>query len=148
MIGIKLSTKTRYGLRVMFDLAQYSNGKPISLSVIAERQKLPLNYLEQIMLLLKNAELVVSVRGAYGGYKINGELSEITVKDIFDVLEGPVMLSDCIKTDGCGKSNYCITRLIYKELSDTVNDVIVRISLQDMVNDKKEMKNNGILIDI
>lgn len=132
----------------MFDLAQHSNGEPISLSVISKRQKLPLNYLEQIMLKLKKANLVISVRGAYGGYKLNRNTDEISVKDIFDVLEGPISLAECFVESKCGKSNYCITRLIYKEMSDKLNETIENITLEDMIKDKNEMMINDILTDL
>ncbi len=148
MIIIKISTKTRYGLRVMFDLAQHSNGKPITLSVISKRQKLPLNYLEQIMLKLKKADLVISVRGAYGGYKLNGNPDEISVKDIFDVLEGPISLAECFTESKCGKSNYCVTRLIYIKLSNKLNETIANITLEDMIKDKNDIVINDILTDL
>jgi Rrf2 family protein len=132
----------------MFDLAQFSKGKPISLSIIAKRQRLPLNYLEQIMLKLKNANLVISVRGAHGGYKLNGNANEITVKDIFDVLEGPISLSECLTQVKCGKSSYCATRLIYKNLSDKFNEITENITLADMVNDKKNVEIKDMIIDL
>jgi len=148
VIPIKLSTKARYGLRVLFDIAQHSKGKPISLSVIAERQRLPLNYLEQIMLELKKAELVVSVRGAYGGYKLNGPLEDITVKKVFDVLEGPIILSDCVVDDCCAKTSYCVTRLLYKEMSDQLNEITANISLKDMIEDKNKLEIRDLVTDL
>lgn len=148
MIEIKLSTKTRYGLRVMFDLAQHSGDKPISLSVIAKRQRLPLNYLEQIMLKLRNADLVISVRGAHGGYKLNGKLNEITVKNIFDILEGPISLVDCLIDEPCEITNYCVTRLIYQELTDKFNEITSNITLQDMLDDKKKLGISDIVLDL
>lgn len=148
MVSIKLSTRTRYGLRVMFDLAKNCKGKPISLSVIAERQDLSLSYLEQIMLRLRKADLVVSVRGAYGGYKIARPAGEITVKEIFDVLEGPIVLSECVTDDECGKSEYCVTRLIYKKMLDQMNNVISDITLQDMIKDSERMNIRDIKVDI
>ena len=134
----------------MFDLAQFSDGKPISLSVVAKRQKLPLNYLEQIMLDLKRSGLVKSVRGAYGGYQLSRDKEDITVKEIFDVLEGPVIISDCLEnSDECDQSNYCATRLIYKKLSDKLDEVIDGITLKDMIEDKKRLiEENDLKIDL
>lgn len=135
----------------MFDLAQFSNGKAVSLSVISKRQSLPLSYLEQIMLDLKKAELVTSVRGAYGGYKLNRELDEITVKDIFDVLEGPIVISECVdesNVDQCKYSSYCVTKLIYKELAEKLAEVTSNITLQDMLNDNEKLNIKELQLEI
>jgi Rrf2 family protein len=122
----------------MYDLAKNYDGKPTSLSTIADRQSLPLNYLEQIMLILKKTDMIRSVRGAYGGYILNKEPSDITVKDILDVLEGPISITDCVMdTEDCNNSSYCTTRLIYKEMTDKLNEVTSNITLQDMLDDNQ-----------
>lgn len=140
-MGIKISTKGRYGLKILFDLAYYGDGKPISLSSIAERNDLPLNYLEQIMMKLKKTDMINSVRGAYGGYVLNKPASQITVKDVLVVLEGPFDLTDCLTDEHvCDKTKYCSTRLIYQKITEKINEVTAEITLQDMVDDRKEFE--------
>ncbi len=135
---MKLSTKGRYGLKAMFDLALNYGDKPISLTTIAERQNVSVNYLEQLIAPLRKAGYVKSVRGAQGGYLLNVDPNEITVKDILTVLEGPLAPTDCVKIDSddsCTNADYCVTRLIYAKLRDSIDSVVTSITLQDMVKD-------------
>ncbi len=87
---MKISTKGRYGLRALADLAAYSQGEPIALAMVAARQKISLNYLEQVFGQLRKAGLVRSIKGPSGGYLLAKPAKDITVKEILEVLEGPL----------------------------------------------------------
>lgn len=138
---MKLSTKGRYGLKAMFELSLNQNQGPISLKVIAKKQNISDQYLEQIFSALKKAGLVKSVRGAQGGYLLTKEAKNITVGDILTVLEGPVSLSDCVlDEDICENSNVCVTKIVWEKMKKGIEEVINSITLQDMINDYNKNK--------
>lgn len=142
VILMKLSTKGRYGVKAMFELALNHGGEPISIKTIAEKQNISEYYLEQLFASLRKAGLIKSIRGAQGGYILTREPKDITVADILNVLEGPIEISECISDDeaSCSRMNYCATRLLWIKVSDSVNQVINSITLQDMINDYNEMQ--------
>ena len=136
---MKLSTRGRYGLKAMFDLAlRYGEG-PISLTSISERQAISVNYLEQLISPLKKASLVKSVRGAQGGYMLAKSPDEITVGQILTTLEGPLAPTDCVVVDGdeeiCDHSGYCVTKVIYEKIYESITNVVNSITLQHMLDD-------------
>ncbi|HQE04887.1 MAG: Rrf2 family transcriptional regulator [Tepidanaerobacteraceae bacterium] len=137
---MKLSTKGRYGLKAMYDLALNYGDEPVSLKSIAERQGISENYLEQLMANLRKAGLVRSIRGAYGGYLLSREPSKITVGDVLRALEGPIGLVDCVLEQDavkCLKYENCITRTVWEKISDSIVKTIDSITLQDMCNNTK-----------
>lgn len=135
---MKLSTKGKYGLKAMFELALSSNGEPISLKHIAKEQGISDQYLEQIFSLLKKAGLVKSVRGAQGGYYISKDLNEITVADILKVLEGDMAFTECLlDEDACKNFDSCSTRYVWAKIKESIEEVTQSISLQDMIDDYK-----------
>lgn len=139
---MKLSTKGRYGVKAMFELALHHGGEPVSIKTIADKQNISDYYLEQLFGNLRKAGLIKSIRGAQGGYVLAKLPSQITVADILNVLEGPIEISECITDDemGCSRMNYCATRLLWIKISDSVNQVINSITLQDMINDYNEIQ--------
>ena len=142
---MKLSTKGRYGLKAMFELSLNQNDGPVSLKVIAKKQNISDQYLEQLFSALKKAGLVKSVRGAQGGYLLNRDPKDITVGDILTVLEGPVSLSDCLLDDEiCENSNICVTKVVWEKIKKGIEDVIESITLQDLINDfnKNKLEND------
>jgi Rrf2 family transcriptional regulator, cysteine metabolism repressor len=141
--SLKLSTKGRYGVKAMFELAINYGKEPTSIKSIAEKQFISEYYLEQLFGSLRKAGLVISSRGAQGGYVLSRQPSEITTAHILNVLEGPIEISECISDDemNCSRANYCATRLLWIKISASVNDVINSITLQDMVNDYNEIQN-------
>lgn len=144
---MKLSTRGRYGLKAMFDLALHDGDTPISLNSIAERQGISVNYLEQLIAPLKKAELVKSVRGAQGGYLLNKPSDKISVADILTVLEGPIGPTECVRMlggDNCDQADYCVTRMIYEKMRDSLLDVVTSITLNDMVLDHKRLQSGPI----
>ncbi|SHH16362.1 RrF2 family transcriptional regulator [Clostridium grantii] len=136
---MKLSTKTRYGVKAMLDIAYNSKDNPISIKCISERQHISESYLEQLFALLRKAKLVKSIRGAQGGYILGKKASEISVWDIMEVLEGPVEISDCLDNSECNNSEVCATRLLWGKIKKSIDDVTKSITLQDMLNDYLSM---------
>jgi Rrf2 family transcriptional regulator, cysteine metabolism repressor len=132
-----LSTKGRYGLKMMYEFALNYGTGPMSLKEVAQKQQLSETYLEQLIAHLKKAGLVTSVRGAQGGYELIRKPEEITVGEIIRVLEGPLAPSECVVDDEpeCSKAEYCVTRLLWEKIMESINNVIDSITLNDMVND-------------
>jgi transcriptional regulator, BadM/Rrf2 family len=127
----------------MLDLAQHIGQGPISLKSIAERQGISENYLEQLISGLRRNGLVKSVRGAQGGYVLGSEPEKITVGDIIRVLEGPIAPVDCVAEEDpeiCQKAEYCVTRIIWEKVRDSIAAVIDSITLADMVIDAAKKK--------
>ncbi len=109
---MKLSTKGRYGVKAMVDLAINYGGQPVSIKNISERQHISEYYLEQLFSPLRKAKLIKSIRGAQGGYILNRHPEDITVADIMEVLEGPIEISSCLEgEDSCSNMDCCATRL-------------------------------------
>lgn len=138
-----LSTKGRYGVRAAFDLALHYGEGPIPLKNISERQNLSDPYLEQLIAILRKDGLVTSVRGAQGGYMLSRHPSEISVGDILRSLEGPMAPAECVLDDydkECIKSDYCVTRVLWEKIMDSIDKVIDSISLQDMVEDNEKIE--------
>lgn len=133
---MKLSTKGRYGVKAMFELALQYGGEPLSIKEIADRLSMSDYYLEQLFGTLRKSGLINSIRGAQGGYMLSKAPNMITAADILNVLEGPIEISDCISDEmNCSRSNYCATRLLWIKISDSVNNVINSVTLQDMLDD-------------
>lgn len=139
---MKLSTKGKYGLKAIFELSLHVNEGPMPLNIIASKQKIPEQYLEQIFSTLKKSKLITSVRGAQGGYLLNKSPNEVTVGDVLTILEGPVALCQCIIDEGaCENANDCSTKLVWEKLKIGIEDVLNSITLQDMVEDYNKRNN-------
>ena len=140
---LKLSTKGRYGVKAMFDLAQHVGEGPTSLKSIAERQGISEHYLEQLISGLRKSGLVKSVRGAQGGYILGREPGKIKVGDIIRVLEGPIAPVDCVSEEDpecCVKAEFCVTRTIWEKVRDSIADVLDSITLETMLEDAKKLE--------
>ena len=135
---MKLSTKGRYGVKAMFDLALYGRDTPLPLKTIAGRQEISEPYLEQLIAALRKAGLVKSVRGARGGYLLARKPNQITVGSIIRTLEGSMAPTDCVSEDrpiDCDKADWCVTRGIWEKIRMSIDNVIDSITLQDMIDD-------------
>ncbi|SEF91669.1 transcriptional regulator, BadM/Rrf2 family [Caloramator fervidus] len=138
---MKLSTRGRYGVKAMFELALHYGGDPVSIKEIAERQNISEYYLEQLFASLRKAGLIKSVRGSKGGYILSRPPKEITIADIFGVLEGPIEISDCITQEmNCSRINYCATRILWLKISNSINEILNSTTLQDVVNDYNSLQ--------
>ena len=132
---MKITTKGRYGLRAMVDLAGCEENGPVSIHSIAERQGISDGYLEQLIGKLKKAGLVESTRGATGGYRLAKAAEEISVGDILRALEGSLHPIDCPEIDAeysCANEGACVTKLVWKKIGDAIEDTVNHISLQDL----------------
>ena len=144
---MKISTKGRYALRLMLDLATYNTGEPISLKDIAKRQEMSEKYLEQIISLLGKAGFVRSVRGAQGGYLLTKDPSEYTVGAILRLTEGDLSPVACVNDDGagCDRREGCVTLRVWKQINDAVNNVVDHITLADMVGWQEEQADQYVI---
>ena len=133
---MKLTTKGRYAVMAMADLASNTNTGPISLTEISLRQNISLAYLEQIFIKLKNKKLVKSSRGATGGYILEKPASEIKLSNIIFAVDEEVKMLNCKKNSkkGCNnKSTKCITHNLWDELDQYINEFFEKVKLQDLV---------------
>jgi Rrf2 family iron-sulfur cluster assembly transcriptional regulator len=139
---LKLSTKGRYGLRALIDLARYSELEPVSISCIAERQNLSERYLEQLMSLLKKAGLVQSIRGAGGGYVLAKDAGEISVGDVLRALEGSLEPVECAgygSGEECAASGECVTKYVWKRINESIRRTVDEIKLDTLVEESKQL---------
>ena len=135
---MKLSTKGRYGLRALIDLAQNGGEQPVSITSISTRQDISERYLEQLMSMLKKAGIVRSVRGAGGGYVLVKRLEDISVGDVLRALEGSLEPVDCegLETNGgCSVSDSCVTKYVWKKINDSINQTVDEIKLDQLVKE-------------
>ena len=140
---MKLTTKGRYAVMALMDLARFNNLSPVSLRDISLRQGISLNYLEQIFSKLKKKELVQSVRGNQGGYVLNKKAREIKLTNIFDAVDEKVKTVQCKKDSkkGCnGKATKCLTHNLWDELETHINNFFDEKNLEDLVKDNSERR--------
>lgn len=129
-----ISTKGRYALRIMIDLAQHDSDIPVSVREIADRQDISGKYMEQIIGVLTRAGLLRSVRGAQGGYHLTRPAKEITVGMILRATEGDLAPAECVKNDvPCGRTNECSTRLVFEKVYSAINNVIDNVTLDELI---------------
>ena len=138
---MKVSTKGRYALRMMYDMAINDNGSAMPLKDIAKRQNISIKYLEQIVILLNRAGFVKSVRGAQGGYRLAHEPEFYTVGMILRLTEGSMAPVACLddEVNQCPRANQCPTLFVWEELDKAVKSVIDRITLRDIIQHGQEM---------
>jgi Rrf2 family protein len=137
---MKISTRGRYGLRAMVDLAIYSANEPVSIHSIAERQQISDSYLEQLIGKLKRAGLVSSVRGATGGYQLAKKPEEISAGDILRVLEGDLMSVTCgndEEAECCEASDYCVTRYVWHKVHEGIISAVDHLTLAELSEQSK-----------
>ena len=133
---MKLTTKGRYAVMAMADLASFKDQGPVSLTDISLRQNISLPYLEQIFIKLKNNNLVKSVRGAKGGYELISSPDEIKISNIISAVDEEVKMLNCKKESkkGCNnKSSKCITHNLWDQLDQHINNFFEKVKLQDLV---------------
>lgn len=132
---MKLSTKGRYGLRALADLALCSGGEPVALVAIAKRQHLSDGYLESMFGALRRAGLVRSIKGAGGGYVLARPASDINVGEVLQVLEGDLSIVDEDERDQVDNSlRGCIKNFVWDDVSQKINDVVDAVTLQDLIS--------------
>lgn len=144
LILMKLSTKTRYGVRLMVDLAcRYGEG-PVFLKDIALREDISEKYLSQIVIPLRKAGLLQSARGAHGGYSLAGSPADITLRQIIEPLEG-VSPVDCVKDPSiCHRVPTCATRDIWAMLGDKIAEALDSVTLEDLAEISRDKSENDL----
>jgi Rrf2 family iron-sulfur cluster assembly transcriptional regulator len=135
---MKLSTRSRYGTRLMLDMAQHYDDGPIHLANVARRQGISVKYLEQIIIPLKKAQYIQSVRGPKGGYILARAPEEVTVGEIVALLEEGTSFVECSdKDESCRRSSTCLTRRLWKEAAQAMFDKLHAITLADVIKEAK-----------
>ena len=129
---MKLTTKGRYAVTAMLDLALHNGGQPVSLADISERQDISLSYLEQLFSKLRRAGLVVSMRGPGGGYQLNGAPDDIVVSDIISAVDESVDATRCGGMADCQDNKRCLTHDLWADLSSQIRNFLSGITLADM----------------
>jgi Rrf2 family iron-sulfur cluster assembly transcriptional regulator len=140
---MKLTTKGRYAVMALADIAKLDQNEPISLRDISLRQGISLLYLEQIFLKLKKKNIVVSARGTNGGYVLSKKPKEIKLADIFSAVDEKLKTLNCKKDSkkGCnGKTDKCITHNLWNELEDYINNFFEKKNLSDLIEEKAESR--------
>lgn len=149
---MRMSTRGRYGLTAMLDIAMYGDISAVTAKDISERQDISITYLEQLLSKLKRAGLVKGTRGPGGGYQLSKSIDQIKIGDIVRVLEGPIAPVLCVLPTAspkqCDKIARCAMRLLWKKLGDKMNEVLDSITLKDLKDEavalqgKKKVKHN------
>jgi Rrf2 family protein len=131
---VKLSTRGRYGVRALFELARQQGQGPVPINVLASHQEISAKYLEQLLIPLKAAGLVSSVRGARGGYLLSRPPEDISLYDVVAVLEGPLTVVECVENpDSCQRQGGCAVHLLWDEMSLKLKSFLSDISLADLL---------------
>jgi Rrf2 family protein len=142
---MKLSTRSRYGTRLMLDMAQHYREGPLQLGDIAKRQEVSVKYLEQIIMPLKKAHYIESVRGRKGGHTLTKSPEEITVGEIVALLEESSGLVKCAKDPTvCERTDTCPTRLLWKEAYEAMFERLEAITLADLVERAEDMESKRL----
>ena len=143
---MKLSTKGRYAVMAMVDLATHSKGQPVALADIAERQEISLSYLEQLFAKLRRGGLVRSVRGPGGGYKLTRSLDDMSVADIILAVDEPIDATQCGGRENCHDDQKCLTHDLWASLNSHIFDYLRAISLKQLVDTQRERANDTHVI--
>ncbi|MFC1467272.1 RrF2 family transcriptional regulator [Verrucomicrobiota bacterium] len=136
---MKLSTKPRYGLRILLQIAvDTEDGKPAGGKDIAKKQDISTAYMEQILIPLRNAGVITAVRGRHGGYLLNRPAEEITVLDIIEIFEGKLELVESSGCDTCDQEDVCPTREVWNRLSSVLREESAAITVADLAEKIKK----------
>ena len=141
---MKLSTKGRYGLRALIDLALYSEEEPVSIQSIAKRQNLSESYLEQLVAKLRKAGLVKSIRGAQGGYQLAKPAAQISVGDVLRALEGNLEAVDCpaLTEEGCDGADLCVAKYVWQRINENIAKTVDEMMLNQLVEESRKAQQN------
>lgn len=140
---MKLTTRGRYAVTAMLDLAVHGSGQPVSLADISTRQEISLSYLEQLFAKLRRGDLVTSVRGPGGGYRLAREGRRIYVAEIIDAVDESVDVTNCNGKGNCHHGEVCLTHHLWQDLSEQIHAFLSQISLADLVDRRERQHNNA-----
>ena len=144
---MKISSKGRYALRLMLDIAAHDSGEPVRIKEIASRQEISAKYLEQIVAILSKAGYVKSIRGPQGGYRLTRKPEEYSLGDILRLTEGSLAPVECLEgeTNQCPRAGDCITLLFWKKLDKAIREVTEGYTLEDLLTWQNQAGNNYII---
>ena len=144
---MKISTRGRYALRMMLDLAAYDTGVPVRVREIAKRQEISPKYMEQIIAVLTKAGFVKSIRGPQGGYCLARKPKEYVLGDILRLTEGSLAPVECLETgeNPCSRAPSCATLIFWKELGEAIRSVVDKYTLEDLLRWQQEAGNHYII---
>lgn len=147
MVFMKISTKGRYALRLMLDLALNNNGEPVRIKDIAMRQEISDKYLEQIISNLNKAGYVKSIRGPQGGYKLAKAPEQYTVGMILRLTEGSLAPVACLEDEvnECTRQEQCVTLQLWQKLDEAIKGVVDHVTLADLVEWEQEKRNDYVI---
>ncbi|AHN24709.1 Fe-S cluster assembly transcriptional regulator IscR [Gilliamella apicola] len=134
---MKLTSKGRYAVTAMLDVALHSDSGPVSLADISERQEISLSYLEQLFARLRKNGLVTSVRGPGGGYVLSRAMDQIAISSIVKAVDETVHATKCHGQDGCQGGVRCLTHTLWNDLSERIEDFLTSITLSELVNNNE-----------
>lgn len=144
---MKLSTKGKYGVRAVFELARHFGERPVAIREIAERQRISLSYLEQILHRLGRAGVVESVRGPGGGVRLTRKPSEVTIGDIVRALEGPIALSHCLEPGEAGEcylADDCVARMVWARVGAKIEEALDSIRFDELLRQYQPKVQSGL----
>ena len=145
---MRISTKGRYSILLMLDMAKQPSGEPVKIKDIAARSGISMKYMEQIVAVLNKAGFVRSVRGSQGGYLLARRPEEYTVGEILRLSEGSLAPVACLDTgEVCDRRDKCVTIRLYEEINNAVNSVVDHITLADMMSWDEQAQAAGEAID-
>ncbi|HOL22673.1 MAG TPA: Rrf2 family transcriptional regulator [bacterium] len=146
---MRFSTRTRYGVRALIDLGLYYKGKPVLVKEIARRQGVSERYLEHIMLSLKKAGFLRSIKGGKGGYEFLREPEEIRLREVVEVLEGTLVPVECVeRKEICERSKNCVARELWSSIRDEVLKLLDRITLKELIEKQKGKSRQKDAVDL
>ncbi|MBC8276156.1 MAG: Rrf2 family transcriptional regulator [Chloroflexi bacterium] len=143
---MKLSARARYGTKALLELALHWGEEPVLLKDVAQRQQIPLPYLEHLIGPLVQAGIVKSTRGARGGVSLLKPPEEVMLSEVIQLLEGSISPAECVDNpETCSRSNLCVTHDIWDEVKEAVSKVLESITLQDLVERRRQKGQLGVL---
>jgi Rrf2 family protein len=141
---LNISTRGRYGVRALIEIALNAERGPVRVSSIARKQKIPVSYLEQILNKLRRRDVIKSVRGSKGGYFLNKPKDEITVREVIEVLDGPFAVADCSKDrcprETCIGPERCVASRLWRKVEDNLDNFLGSVTLDDLFQDSKKLR--------
>ena len=145
---IRISTRGRYALRAMVDLAQHGGSGPVSRREMAERQEISAEYVAQLFRHLQSAGLVEGVKGPGGGYRLARDAARITAREVVEAVEGPVAIVHCTlpcpdEGPACRRVDGCVTHHLWKRVSEAVTEVLDSVTLRDLADEAVQLSGNG-----
>ncbi|MCH9639525.1 MAG: Fe-S cluster assembly transcriptional regulator IscR [Betaproteobacteria bacterium] len=142
---MRLTTKGRFAVTALLDLAMQHSNNPVTLADISQRQKISLSYLEQLFAKLRQSELVESVRGPGGGYCLAKDLSQVSVADIILAVDEPIDATQCGGKENCHNEGKCMTHDLWAKLNDLIFEYLGAVTLKELVDNQKQSQDDGLV---